>query len=81
MFFQYKNSFIYAVIAFLSSSLIIFFIVFSLFYYSDIDLKRDEIHIKKGDSLSDVMADLDLDKNSKFKLKFVMRFLSLYDDQ
>ena len=56
MFFKHKNSFIYAVVAFLSSSLIAFFVVFSLFYYSDIDLKKDEIYIKKGDSLSDVMT-------------------------
>ena len=80
MFFKHKNSFIYAVAAFSSSCLIAFFIVFSLFYYSDIDLKKDEIYIQKGDSLSDVIISLDLDKGSKFKLKFVMRFLSLYDD-
>ena len=80
MFFKYKNRIIYSIISFLSLSLITFFIVFSLFFYSDIDLRKGDIYIQKGDSLDDVVFKLSLNQSSKFKLKLIMKILSLDDD-
>ena len=80
MFLKYKNIIKYSIISFLTLSLITFLIVFSLFYYSGIDSFKNEINIQKGDSLDDVIFKLSLDESSKFKLKLVMKVLSLDDD-